>query len=348
MTRSLFAPEAHYRSQPPARVWILEFGRNPSTDYYVVPRCAASARLPRELIDVTRIDPASLDIPPGTFVIIVRYATGTWLRYLLANQSRLAGAVYFMDDDLPTAFSSPHLPGRYRYKIFRYFLLQRRALSKLCSEVWVSTRYLADKYHIDSRYVLEPLPLMRDERAATQTTYFYEGTASHLPEFRWVLEVVSQVQTNTDDLTFITVGNHEVRRMFAGIPRTLCLHPVNWETYRRSFSVVRHDIGLVPLTDSSFNRGRSHTKFFDMTRLGAVGIYSNVLPYSEFVQSGVDGLLVPNDPAEWSAAIVELSCSEEKRSRLLSHARVRVDRLRQEAHGFPGPSLSERQGRDWC
>ncbi len=334
----LFVPRANYPPQPPARIWILEFGRNPSTDYYIVPRCTTRDAVPHTLIDMTRIDPETLDVPPATFVIIVRYITGDWLRFLLAQRQRqrLSGVAYFMDDDLPSALGNRTLPLRYRYKILRHFFVHSDGLARLCSEAWVSTRHLAEKYGIDRRCVLEPLPLAAECDRESPVTFFYEGTASHLPEFRWLHEVVSLVQARSAHLTFITVGGREVRRMFAGMPRTLCLHPADWETYRQSFPALRHDIGLAPLVDDSrFNRGRSYTKFFDFTRFGAVGIYSNAPPYSDFVRSGIDGLLLPNDPSEWCSAITELGRSQRARANLLANAEARVADVEREPRTLP-------------
>ncbi len=326
--RSLFVPRGRYDGHGVTRaIWILEWGRNPSTDYYILPRCSASAGVSHRLIDIRSASPSALDIPEGTFVVIVRYATAAWLRHLHGQRERLTGVAYFMDDDLPVALADGSLPWRYRYKILRYFWLQRRALARVCSDIWVSTSYLADRYGIAPERILEPVPWISAEPRQSGVTYFYEGTTSHTREFHWLREVVVRVQGQTDDLTFLTVGPAAIRRIFSGLPRVLCLHPVDWSTYKASFPAVRHDIGLAPLLDTAHNRARSPTKFFDISRYGAVGIYSNVPPYAGFVHSGEggDGWLLDNDPEVWSDTILRLAGAETQRALMAMRARHRIE-----------------------
>ena len=53
------------------------------------------------------------------------------------------------------------------------------------------------------------------------------------------------------------------------------IYPMDWETFYLDTSIEKSDIVLNPIFNSNFNNFRSPTKFFDTTRLGAVGIYSN-------------------------------------------------------------------------
>lgn len=340
--RTMFVPLGRYDGRGATRaIWILEWGRNPSTDYYILPRCPASTGVPHRLIDIRSSTPSALDIPEGTFVVIVRYATAAWLRHLHRQRERLSGVAYFMDDDLPAAIGDGSLPWRYRYKILRYFWLQRRALARVCSDLWVSTTYLAERYGLVPARILEPVPSISAEPRQSGVTYFYEGTTSHTREFHWLRDVVGRVQAHADDLTFLTVGPAATRRIFSGLPRVLCLHPVDWSTYKASFSAVRHDIGLAPLLDTAQNRARSPTKFFDISRYGAVGIYSNVPPYAGFVRSGDegDGWLLDNDPDIWSDMILRLARSEFERTRMATRARQRVESARAATKVLPIASL---------
>ena len=59
---------------------------------------------------------------------------------------------------------------------------------------------------------------------------------------------------------------------------------MNWETFYLDSSMRNVDIVLNPIIKSKFNNYRSPTKFFDTTRLGAVGIYSKMFPYASFVK----------------------------------------------------------------
>lgn len=330
----LFTPSGRYGKQPSVHLLILEQGPNPTTDYYLRPRLTTLDPPPTTIANIDAA-PASVPIRPGTFVVIVRYINGRWVRHITRHQAFLSGCAYLMDDDLPDAWRSRQLPLRYRWKIQRLFLSQRAALARICDRVWVSNQYLADRYASSGALVLTPLPLVRRPDHPEPLTYFYHGTASHAPEHVWLLDIVRGVQAATQGLTFVTLGPAPLGRRYARVPRVLALHPLSWPGYLDALPAMRHDIGLAPLLETRFNQARSHTKFFDFTRLGAVGIYSEVPPYAQFIRHGVDGLLVANDPGAWHRAILDLAGCHERRHAMLDAARRRVDHLMAAGHSLP-------------
>ena len=80
------------------------------------------------------------------------------------------------------------------------------------------------------------------------------------------------------------------------------------------------DIVLNPILNSKFNSFRSSTKFFDTTRLGAVGIYSENSPYSRFIKDNYDGLLLDNNINLWCQNIYYLLDNPKKRKYLYLNA----------------------------
>lgn len=334
MDSGLFVPAARY-TQAPRRVVILEHGRNPSTDYYLTPRCALPDAMPSTRIDIQRTPPTADALPAGSFVVIVRYLNSAWADYLRRHQQQLSGVAYFMDDDLPAARGAAELPLRYRYKIHRLFHRQRAALAALCSEIWVSTPQLAEKYAAVHPLLLPPAPLVPSE-TAQPLVYFYHGSASHQAELRWLRDIVAAVQEDDPRLTFIAVGDKTVRRLYASLPRTLVLHPMEWETYRDSLPALNHHIGLAPLRPGQFNGGRSTTRFFDFTRLGAAGVYADTPPYAGFIRHGQDGLLLPDSDEAWHRAILELAASPPLRAALASNASRRMNQMGTEVRPLLG------------
>lgn len=322
----MFTPCGEYRHQPTTNLLILEQGRNPTTDYYLRPRLPAPQTLPTTFADLAS-DPATLEIPHGTFVIIVRYLNPAWARHLLRHRDRLSGAAYLMDDDLPGAMRAQDLPLRYRWKILRLFRSQQAALRAICDRVWVANEYLVRKYPQSGATLLPPLPLMEQWGDTVPLTYFYYGSASHRREQEWLVDVVRRVQAQGENLTFLTAGDARLRKLYAGIPRVVVLHPMPWPTYVEALPAIRHDIGLAPLLGGSFNRSRTHTKFFDFTRLGAVGIYSKTAPYDGFVRDYSDGILVENIQGAWCEAIGMLASSQARRGQLHESARARAEAL---------------------
>jgi glycosyltransferase involved in cell wall biosynthesis len=60
---------------------------------------------------------------------------------------------------------------------------------------------------------------------------------------------------------------------------------------------------------------------FDITRVGAAGIYSNLTPYREKVIHGETGYLCPNETDKWVAAITQLLSDGELRTSIYLKAR---------------------------
>jgi len=99
---------------------------------------------------------------------------------------------------------------------------------------------------------------------------------------------------------------------------------MDWETFFLDTSLGKVDIVLSPIFNSNFNKFRSPTKFFDITRLKAVGIYSNTKPYSDFIKNNQDGILLENNIDSWVDKISFLLDNEELRESLYLNALKRV------------------------
>jgi O-antigen biosynthesis protein len=96
-------------------------------------------------------------------------------------------------------------------------------------------------------------------------------------------------------------------------------------------------IGLIPLDNSEFSACKSPIKYFDYSAAQIPVICSNVPPYSDYVQDGINGILVNDFAADWINAIEMLIEKTDERIRLSSAARENV----KEAH------LVDRAGDTW-
>jgi glycosyltransferase involved in cell wall biosynthesis len=97
-----------------------------------------------------------------------------------------------------------------------------------------------------------------------------------------------------------------------------------WSDYLKHTQTAHQDIGLAPLRDTLFNRGRGPIKFFDYARAGAVGVYSAGPAFSGFVAHGEDGFVLENDRTLWVEKIVELVNSPQLRQRMADAAWSKV------------------------
>jgi len=299
-----FRCRAAYGGQKPRAVLVLEPGRVPTTCYYVKGRLPEG--LPVQSHMSTGSPPRSLEMEEGTWVIIVRHASRRWLKELRRHRGKFSRVTYLKDDDIPAVLSARELPWYYALWTFVRYWKIRGLLGDLVSETAVSTRELATRYPESASAVWEPHFDVCSERRSGMPVYFYHGTITHLREMRWLVPVIRRVQRAVPGAWFEIIGNGEVSRLFRGIPRVRVIHPMAWPDYQEYLASVRYDVGLAPLMDTPFNRARSHTKLYQITRAGAAGIYSDVPPYSGKVIDGKTGVLCGNHRYLWVRAIIAL------------------------------------------
>ena len=86
------------------------------------------------------------------------------------------------------------------------------------------------------------------------------------------------------------------------------------------------DIGIAPIIDSAFNRGKSNLKWLENSALGIPTVATNAGPYAECIRPGKDGLLADND-AEFFAALDLLIANRKLRKSmgLVAKERIRQD-----------------------
>lgn len=87
------------------------------------------------------------------------------------------------------------------------------------------------------------------------------------------------------------------------------------------YPTMNYDIGIAPLEDNTFNRGKSNIKWQEYTRAGAVTVASDVGPYKP-LKNGVNAMLVKENNAEaWYKALKQLIERPKLRQILLEGAR---------------------------
>lgn len=298
---------------------LVEEQPNPSTDFFILPQVQANNA---EITKGNLLSPPARPACKGEAVVFVRYLTLAWRRWVEHNRAGLGRLVFFMDDDLFDLRAHAGLPWRYRFKLWHLAWRHQAWLKKMGAELWVSTPWLAEKYAHWSPLVLPPGCPYGDDRP--MNTLFYHGSASHQDEIRWLYPVVEAALSQDPTLCFEIIGNARVRAQFAALPRVHVLHPMKWPAYRALLGRPGRTIGLAPLLEGPFNAARSCTKFFDITRAGAVGIYADHPVYRPVVRHMQNGLLLPMDQQAWVDAILRLNTSEEERRAMLYHARATV------------------------
>lgn len=302
-------------------VYLVEEQCNPSTDFFVFPAVSAGGHRVVRCGFADLPAPADLD---GAAVVFVRYVPHAWAKLVEAVRPRLRMLAFFMDDDVLEVGASAGLPWRYRFKLARLAAWRSGWLQRQAAELWVSTPYLQQKYAGWRPRLVLPSPTAGHTDVCR---VFYHGTASHAAEIRWLRPVVEEALRCDKRLTFEIAGGGDVSRLYRGVQRVTVVHPMKWPAYQAFLDMPCRHVGLVPLLDMPFNRARSYTKFFDITRCGAVGIYAPDSACAEVVSHGVDGLVVAQEQETWIDAILYLARDELLRRSLLGNAAKKMDGL---------------------
>ena len=310
-------------SRSTRRIYLVEEGPNPSSDYFVIPA------LNNLSIPVTRchwIDPLpkAQELEQAT-VIFVRYVPTNWKRLVTQTRASLAEVIYFMDDDLWDTRVTAGLSWRYRLKLARHATLHQRWLRAIKAKLWVSTPWLATRYQALQPVLLWPHRLDDHARVNTPETpqqiqLFYHGSASHRADIEWLYPVIKAVLTRDSQLSVEISGDARTQALYGGLERCTILKPLKWPAYRTLLASSKRHIGLAPAVPHPFNRARSHTKFFDITAAGATGIYAAQGPCQGILEHRQHGLLVDMDPDALIEAILLLAKDHTLRHALYAQA----------------------------
>ena len=331
--QGLFQPLGRYTA-PSAYHWVIVGNCSSATiDFYFRSRKTwLTSYIELDTGDEALLTQLLSRVPEGALVILSRDVPIEWLQGIMAITDRLSSVVWFMDDDIPGVAQDKTLPSAYRKRLSSWYNKVYPLLRKLCDKVWVSTPYLAQKYNLPESSVLPPIepaypvsqPLVR---------CFYHGSSSHTQEWGFVREVVKLVQARNPHTWFELIGDHGLYRQFRGIPRISILHPMPWPDYLAMTSSRTMDIGLAPLMDTPFNLARSHTKFLDITRQKAVGIYSERFPHAQAIEEAGAGITLPDNSALWVTGIEALL--NKNRGILLNRAQALVTAWHNECNALP-------------
>jgi glycosyltransferase involved in cell wall biosynthesis len=114
---------------------------------------------------------------------------------------------------------------------------------------------------------------------------------------------------------------------------------VPWRPDIEYSALAEYDVGLMPLADTPWERGKCGYKLLQYMAAGLPVVASDVGANRDIVRQGVDGFLVANE-TEWLDALGRLRADPELRARMGASARARVA----EAYSLEawGPQLATR------
>lgn len=120
-----------------------------------------------------------------------------------------------------------------------------------------------------------------------------------------------------------------VRLEFFGyLPPSLAEHPsvkyegggMEYKEFLKKLNQSNWNIGIAPLANNSFNKGKTNTKFREYGACGIPGIYSKSPVYMHWVEQGETGYLVEHNEEHWYEGIKAMIEDPAMRQRIKENA----------------------------
>lgn len=165
-----------------------------------------------------------------------------------------------------------------------------------------------------SRYpFISPVDIKRSTRPPCVGWIGQRSTASFLLPHKSLIESLS----TSGQARFVAIGI-DARSM--GLP----MESVSWTEQTEVDSIHRFDIGIMPLADESFERGKCGYKLIQYMACGLPVVASPVGVNRQIVEHGVNGFLAET-PAQWERALLALLADAGLRQRMGKAGRQKVE-----------------------
>ncbi len=263
-------------------------------------------------------------------IILVRYIPFNIIIDLIVLKRRSIKIILLLDDNLLDLNIFSELPFLYKIKIFINIYCYKFFFNLFINQIWVTNKLLGEKVKQkipNNNINIQLLKLDYNQKYPLKKSYkiAYLGTSSHTKELYWLKTLFEKLQQQRNDCLIEIYVNKKWRNYFRSVPRIKMSYPLDWETFFFDTTTGKVDIVLNPIFKSNFNNFRSPTKFFDITRLEAVGIYSNLKPFRGFINHNHDGILLDNNIDDWIEKISFLLDNSDVREKLFLNALKRSE-----------------------
>lgn len=157
----------------------------------------------------------------------------------------------------------------------------------------------------------------------------WAGGSGHEGDFEPVADAIKNVLARHKDARLVLVNGpstNGIPKFFQGVER-IEHHPV-WTPilkYPKMMMEMDFDIGIAPVVDSAFNRGKSNLKWIENAAMGIPTVCSNVGHLAETVNHGVDGFLAET-PKDFEDYLEKLVVNRKLRTSMGMAANERVRR----------------------
>jgi glycosyltransferase involved in cell wall biosynthesis len=247
---------------------------------------------------------------------------------LLLERLLLAGVPYVLDYD-DAVF---HNYDKHSNSLLRYFFGQRLdGLMAQSALVIGGNGYLAQRARDAGAKWVEVLPTVIDLERYSLPPSISSMDSGRVPRIVWIGSPTTEpyLQLLCEPLRMLAKSHAFVLRVIGGggvdLPGVQ-VEAVPWAEETEVASISECAVGVMPLLDSVWERGKCGYKLIQYMACGLPVVASNVGVNPEIVQQGENGYLA-SSPDEWVVALGALLADQVIASRMGSSGRSRVERL---------------------
>ena len=213
----------------------------------------------------------------------------------------------------------------------RFFLGKKiDVVMRKASAVIAGNRYLAERAESAGAPRVEIIPTVIDiERYSLKTDYSKEvtivwiGSRTTTPYFANIVPIIQkgieEKRLSKENIKIVAVGAYE--KMLEGLPVKI----IPWKEEEEVFEIKKFDIGIMPLPDNKWERGKCGYKLIQYMACGLPVVASPVGINKEIIADGINGYLATT-PEEWITAISNLAGDENLRKEMGLRGREFVEK----------------------
>jgi glycosyltransferase involved in cell wall biosynthesis len=203
-----------------------------------------------------------------------------------------------------------------------------RSLVALADRVAAGSRYLAAAAAAPDKTVIVPTAIDMDRfvarpaRAARgrEVVVGWTGLSGNYPQLAHRAGPIARALERTG-ARFVAISDRPPPRSLSALQAEF----VPWRPETEVEDLQRLDVGVMPLPDGPYERGKCAFKLLQYMALGRPGVASPIGANNEVVTDGVDGFLPASDEA-WQDALVALIEDPSLRGAMGGRARARVEK----------------------
>lgn len=153
-------------------------------------------------------------------------------------------------------------------------------------------------------------------------TIGWSGASSHNEDIRYIEKIIYRILEKYPEVQFSFLGG--APKFLVGKERIIADN--NWQyvfEYPQYLVNKNYDIGIAPLLDNNFNRGKSNLRWLEYAAMNVPTVASNVEPFKKSIIHGKTGYLC-SETEEWFDCLCLLIENEKLRRKIGENANSEV------------------------